>query len=212
MMEQNFIDETLDESAPSQKDISAADAFVSSLVSDNFKHVSREEEQALILAWQRDHNNEAIEKLLKVHEPFLKKVTNKYARKNPQIDLDDIYQEARIGFVTGVEKFDASFNVKLLTYAAWRIKQRVEVFLAGNRVIQTRPTHLGPEDKAVVNLYNDLMKKHNRRSGGQPPTQEERNLMSQELGQPLRNVEKLLALYYKPGFRWTSQYLPMKES
>ena len=47
-------------SYPSQKKISVTNAFAVANVSDNYKLVSRKEEQALILAWQEKRDEAAL--------------------------------------------------------------------------------------------------------------------------------------------------------
>jgi RNA polymerase sigma factor (sigma-70 family) len=176
-----------------------SDAFDVARVSDNYKDVTLEQEQALVAAWKEKRDEQAFEKLMKIHEPYLRKMGDQYARQYSQIDDDDISQEARIGFMNGIDKYDPSYGIKPLTYAAIWVDEKLKSFVAKNRVIQKRPTQLNPPDKEIIDRYNDLMRDHNRRTGGQPPTQEQRNELSRQLGRPLCDVEKLLRLYYEPG-------------
>lgn len=71
----------------------------------------------------------AFESLLHMHRGFIYKVSRYYARKRPQNDLDDYLQAAKLGLFRACQAFDPARGTTFLTYAAWKIKQEVQLLM-----------------------------------------------------------------------------------
>lgn len=64
-----------------------------------------------------------IEKLIKENERYIWKLIHKYNRCGAP--LEDLYQEAVLGFIEGVSKYDANRCPKLMYYCSFHIKDRL---------------------------------------------------------------------------------------
>lgn len=71
------------------------------------------EEKALV-ARCKAGDRAAFDVLLRAHERFIHQRARRYSHS---CDYDDLMQEARLGFVHAIRKFDAECGVRLLTYA-----------------------------------------------------------------------------------------------
>lgn len=93
----------------------------------------------------------AMEELVKLNIGFIKKQCP-YFRQNSVFDYDDIIQEAIIGFMKGVEKFDITKGFTLNTYSAWWIKQRVQSFLYANVGMARTPNYV----YEIISRFNKI--------------------------------------------------------
>lgn len=95
----------------------------------NKENMTKEEERELIQKAQ-NNNGSAMNKLLFAHKKYIYKVAHETALKykNCKIEIDDLFTEGTLGLMTAIQKFDLSMDNKLLTYAAWYIRQRISEF------------------------------------------------------------------------------------
>ena len=90
------------------------------------KLLTREEEVALSTRARKGDaraRNELIQKNLRLAVSVAKKMQRKGT------DLEDLIQEANIGLMKAVEKFDPTKGFRFSTYAHWWIRQSVEFHL-----------------------------------------------------------------------------------
>ncbi|WP_437310072.1 sigma-70 family RNA polymerase sigma factor [Sorangium sp. So ce388] len=66
--------------------------------------------------------------LLQAHEPIIYQTVRRYFGKG--LDLEDVLQAAREGFLHGISKFDASKGFRLTTYATWWVRSYAQKALA----------------------------------------------------------------------------------
>lgn len=86
--------------------------------------LTREEEHQLaVRARAGDHRarGELVERNLRL----VVKIAVGYARRAPQVDLQDLVSEGVLGLMHAIEKFDPHSGFKLSTYATWWIRQAV---------------------------------------------------------------------------------------
>lgn len=84
-----------------------------------YRTIARDERRLIRQAQRGDDS--AMRTLLQAHDPFIRSMAIHYSRVQG-FELDDAYQEARIGFVDGILRFDLKHKTRLLTYAGWRMK------------------------------------------------------------------------------------------
>lgn len=105
----------------------------------SYRTTSRDEERDLVLRYQGG-DNKAGEALLEIHAPIIHKWAKRYSGKGA--DFDDLLQEARLGFLKGVEKFDVTLGFKLNTYAPAWARQQAHRYLANHGSDVRVPAHL----------------------------------------------------------------------
>lgn len=95
----------------------------------DFPLLSKEEESRLLYIVHNGSEEESIKarnKLIKCNQRFV--VASAKRQMCPGIELVDLVSEANIGLMEAIEKFDASKNSKLLSYAAYYIKRNIDQF------------------------------------------------------------------------------------
>jgi len=80
----------------------------------------------------RAGDKKAINILMELHEPLIKKIGRKCAGTLYRGELEDLFQEGRIGIFRGYEKWDESRDNKALTYIVWYIKGYMLRYIKNN--------------------------------------------------------------------------------
>jgi RNA polymerase sigma-32 factor len=82
--------------------------------------LTADQEIQLTSAWQQNGDQRALSTLCARFDPFIQSRVAKLAKGVQGENRDDLVQEARVGFLRAVEKYDASTGFRLSTYArAW---------------------------------------------------------------------------------------------
>ncbi|MBN2693099.1 RNA polymerase factor sigma-32 [bacterium] len=89
--------------------------------------LSESEERELALSWYQFKNLEAAQKLVMSNLRFVVKIA--YQFKNYKIKLEDLVQEGNLGLMEAVKRFDPNQNVRLVNYASWWIKSRIQAYI-----------------------------------------------------------------------------------
>lgn len=90
----------------------------------NFDVLTPEEERYYLKKYLEENDEEAFNKLVYCNQGLCVKVAGKY--QNRGVGLLDLIQEANIGLMKSLEKFDLSRETKLSTYAMWWIEQYIK--------------------------------------------------------------------------------------
>ena len=72
-------------------------------------------------------SKEALEKLINVNKGLIWSIVKRF--KDRGFDIEDLYQNAVIGFIKAIKKFDTSFDVRLSTYAVPYILGEVKRYI-----------------------------------------------------------------------------------
>jgi RNA polymerase sigma factor (sigma-70 family) len=86
--------------------------------------ISAEEERQLVER-ARTGDREAESQLLIAHLPPAFAMVNRYARHGP-VPKEDLEQEAALALLTAIRKFNPSHGVRLVTYAMWWVRVRLQ--------------------------------------------------------------------------------------
>ena len=112
--------------------------------------LSRDEEVALAQK-ARMGDKKARDTLVNANLRFVVTIAKKY--QVPGWDIEDLVNEGCIGFMTAIDHFDISNGCRLITYAAWWIRQSI-----GRAIIEKGRTIRLPQNKAkeLGGRYNVL--------------------------------------------------------
>jgi RNA polymerase primary sigma factor len=97
-------------------------------------------------------DTKARDRMVEKHLGLVKKNVVYYARRNPEIPLDDLLQEGHIGLVMALNKFDVDKGYRFSTYASFWIKQRIQRF-----VVFSHPKSATAKRKDIEDFINGRM-------------------------------------------------------
>ncbi len=92
--------------------------------------LSREEENKLAIK-AKNGDKEALNKLIESNLKFVVRVATKY--QNRGLSFNELISEGNQGLIKAIEKFDPDKNIKLISYAVWWIKQRINAAISNNK-------------------------------------------------------------------------------
>lgn len=84
------------------------------------------EERNLAEKWFYNKDRTAAEKLVLSNLRFVVKIAHKF--KSYKIKLEDLIQEGNIGLMRGVQTYDPNQNIRLIHYASWWIKSKMQAY------------------------------------------------------------------------------------
>jgi RNA polymerase sigma-32 factor len=117
--------------------------------------LTREEEHALALEYQRTGDVAAAYRLVTANLRLVVKIAHEYRRA--AVNLLDLIQEGNIGLMQAVRKYDPFKGVKLSTYAAWWIRAYILRFIMDNwRMVKLGTTQA--QRKLFFNLAKEREK------------------------------------------------------
>ncbi len=105
---------------------------------NRFPLLSSDEERRLALRYYEKKDLEAAHKLVTSNLRFVVKTAYEYRRYG--ISIKDLIQEGNIGLMTAVKKFDPHKGNRLITYAVWWIKSRMQEHILKTTGIVKRGT------------------------------------------------------------------------
>lgn len=102
--------------------------------------MSYEEEELMLLDMICESNDEVRTTLYKTYEPVIKGVIKKYVRSAQKlgIDLNDLIQEANVGFANALNKYDSSKDASLKTFIGLCVDRRLLNYIYKNKTIKSQ--------------------------------------------------------------------------
>jgi RNA polymerase sigma-32 factor len=101
--------------------------------------LSREREQVLIRRWRDRRDERAMAELVTAFGRLVVAVAARYRRYG--LPLSDLVQEAYVGLLEGVRRFDPDREVRFATYATWWIRSAVQDYVLRNwSIVRTGTT------------------------------------------------------------------------
>lgn len=116
-----------------------------------------EKDKTLIIKAQSG-DEKALEELIKQNNGLIWSTVRRFWYR--EIEPEDLYQIACIGFIKAVRKFDFAFNVELSTYAVQYIFGEIKKFLRDDGIIKISRNikELAGKIKALKKMYGDGLK------------------------------------------------------
>lgn len=162
----------------STKDI---ESIVRNLINST-EMLSAEEERRLILAWHRDNDFAAREKLIVSHLKCVWGIARHFRRNN--VSVADLIHEGVVGLITACEKFDPTMSNRFSTYAQWWVMTTLQEYM--DRCIA--PVKVGKTrvEKAAFSLLRKA-----RRRFGPNLSAATRKAIAEELGIPYEQLIRI---------------------
>ena len=115
------------------------------------------EENKILIMKSQSGDEKSLEKLIVKNNGLIWSIVRRFPYK--EVEPDDLYQIACIGFLKAVRRFDFSYNVELSTYAVQYIFGEIKKFVRDDGIIKVSRhiKELGTKIKEIKNIYgNDL--------------------------------------------------------
>lgn len=100
--------------------------------------LSAEQERALICAWQAHGDRNARDELLHAFAPLAVSVAKRLKRGSGEPDTD-LVQQAQIGLMKAIDRFDPDRGFRFSTYAVWWARAEIQDYTRANKSIVRRP-------------------------------------------------------------------------
>lgn len=114
----------------------------------NPSFLSREEEQRLAFAWRENGDIAARDRIVESHLPLAISMVAKATGKSP--DFDDLVQEATVGLIEAIDRFEPERGLRFATYARWWIRSTLQDGLTQLQMLRPHSSH------GVVRVVNNL--------------------------------------------------------
>jgi RNA polymerase primary sigma factor len=146
--------------------------------------LSREQEVELATR-ARAGDQEALEKLIVSNLRYVVSVARRYLGYG--LGLADLINEGNIGLIQGIQRFDPSRGVKVITYAVWWIRQAITHAIAEHGGVIALPVKQLEKLRQVL----EGSRRYTQQIGVEPSSEE----LAAELSLPADEVESILHNY-----------------
>ena len=149
-----------------------------------------ETELALAYAW-RDHRDEAaLHRLITAYMRLAISMASKFRRYGAP--MNDLIQEAGLGLMKAADKFDPDRGVRFSTYAVWWIKASVQDYVMRNwSMVRTGSTSSQKSLFFNMRRVQARLEREAMADGVELDGYQLREMIAQEVGVPLRDVEMM---------------------
>lgn len=89
-----------------------------------YKPLPSEDEKSLLREYRENNDLVARQKLITANLRYAFSLVNKY--KNRGVPLADLLEEANIGLIESIDRFDIERDVKVITYAKWNMEYKIK--------------------------------------------------------------------------------------
>ena len=149
-----------------------------------------ETEQELARAWRDNRDEAALHRLITAYMRLAISMASKFRRYGAP--MNDLIQEAGLGLMKAAEKFDPDRGVRFSTYAVWWIKASIQDYVMRNwSMVRTGST--SSQKSLFFNLkrVQARLEREAMASGMELDGHQLREMISSEIGVPLRDVEMM---------------------
>jgi len=160
--------------------------------------VPEEYQRSLVRQYQENGDSDALDRLLRIHAAFCRRVARDYADKDEMVSFtEDLEQQARLGLVVAAVMFDLKRkNVKFLSYAGFWAYKYAREFFNLNKTAIARPVNVNEKDQKILKEHEKLSDLRHLRRGHLPMGDAELDALERKLGHRIHQIEEIQALYY----------------
>jgi len=145
-------------------------------------------ERALAYAWRDHQDEEALHRLVNAYMRLAVSVASKFRRYGAP--MGDLVQEAGLGLMKAAYKFDPDKGVRFSTYAVWWVRASIQEYVMRNwSIVRTGSTSSQKLLFFNMRRVKAALERDAAAQGIALDGQEMREMLSAELGVPLRDVE-----------------------
>ncbi|PVA10103.1 RNA polymerase factor sigma-32 [Pelagivirga sediminicola] len=149
-----------------------------------------ETELKLAYAWRDDRDEEALHRLINAYMRLAISMASKFRRYGAP--MNDLIQEAGLGLMKAAEKFDPDRGVRFSTYAVWWIKASVQDYVMRNwSMVRTGSTSSQKSLFFNMRRVQARLEREAMAQGAELDGYQLREMIAQEVGVPLRDVEMM---------------------
>ena len=149
-----------------------------------------ETELRLAYAWRDERDEQALHRLITAYMRLAISMASKFRRYG--VPMNDLIQEAGLGLMKAAEKFDPDRGLRFSTYAVWWIKASIQDYVMRNwSMVRTGST--SSQKSLFFNMRRVQAKLEREASvaGNELDGHQLRQMISTEIGVPLRDVEMM---------------------
>ncbi|MBR9863533.1 MAG: RNA polymerase factor sigma-32 [Rhodobacteraceae bacterium] len=147
-------------------------------------------ETALARAWRDNRDEKALHRLINAYMRLAISMASKFRRYGA--NTQDLIQEAGVGLMKAADKFDPDRGVRFSTYAQWWIKAAIQDYVMRNwSMVRTGST--SSQKALFFNLkrVQAMLEREASASGQELDGHQLSEMIAQEIGVPLRDVEMM---------------------
>ena len=149
-----------------------------------------ETELQLAYAWRDRRDEEALHRLIKAYMRLAISMASKFRRYGAP--MNDLIQEAGLGLMKAADKFDPDRGVRFSTYAVWWIKASVQDYVMRNwSMVRTGSTSAQKSLFFNMRRVQAQLEREAFAQGEELDGHQLREMIAQEVGVPLRDVEMM---------------------
>ncbi|MBC7133357.1 MAG: RNA polymerase factor sigma-32 [Roseovarius sp.] len=149
-----------------------------------------ETELALARAWRDRRDEEALHRLITAYMRLAISMASKFRRYGAP--MNDLIQEAGLGLMKAADKFDPDRGVRFSTYAVWWIKASIQDYVMRNwSMVRTGSTSSQKSLFFNMKRVQARLEREAMASGDTLDGHQLREMIAQEVGVPLRDVEMM---------------------
>lgn len=155
--------------------------------------LEREYEAELARRWRDDGDAAALHEIIEAHIRLVVRIASKF--RGYGLPIGDLIQEGNTGLLEAANRFDPERNVRFSTYATWWILAAMQEYIVRNSSIVRIGTT--PAQKSLFFNLRKLRARLTDNSGNRM-TDDERQMIADELGVPLAAVERMESHLSRP--------------
>ena len=149
-----------------------------------------ETELALAYAWRDQRDEEALHRLINAYMRLAISMASKFRRYGAP--MNDLIQEAGLGLMKAADKFDPDRGVRFSTYAVWWIKASIQDYVMRNwSMVRTGSTSSQKSLFFNMRRVQARIEREAMANGEELDGYQLREMIAQEVGVPLRDVEMM---------------------